>query len=131
VTELVVAAALLVGTRATQAVALVAVIVLLAGFTAWHVSLRRRRLLVPCRCFGSDAAAGFVASLTRNAALAAVAWVCLLTGGGELPMTLDGLSATVVVGGAILVWMSYGLLLAWPALLKKLPADVDAEVEVD
>jgi hypothetical protein len=119
--EVAVAAGLVVGTPASQRAALLALVAVLAGFSGWLVHLHRRRLRVPCRCFGSSADTRLGPALARNAAMAAVAAGCAVAGGGRLPFR-PGTSAVLTVVGAVLaVWGAYGVVLAWPALLKRLP----------
>jgi hypothetical protein len=124
--EVLAAAGLVVGTRASQRVALVAVLALLGAFSAWLVSLHRRRLKVPCRCFGSDAGTRLGPALARNAALAAVAAACLPGDAGDLPVEPSGSALLFVTGAVLALWGTYGVVLAWPALLKRLPDEATA-----
>lgn len=119
--ELLVAAGLVVGTAATQQAALVAVPVLLAAFTGWLAHLHRSRLRVPCRCFGSDGETRLGPAVVRNGVMAAVAVMCLPATDGPLPLPVGGASVLAVVGSVLLLWGAYGVVLAWPALLKRLP----------
>jgi uncharacterized membrane protein YphA (DoxX/SURF4 family) len=120
VAEVAVAIGLVVGTPTTQRVALAAALALLGAFSAWLANLHRRRLRVPCRCFGSDAATGVGAGLARNAVMAAVAAACLLAD-GPLPLEPSTAAVLTVGGSVVLLWAAYGVVLAWPALLKRVP----------
>lgn len=123
VVEVVVAIGLVVGTPTSQRLALAATLALLGAFSAWLARLHRRRLRVPCRCFGSDAAAGVGAGLARNAVMAAAAAACLVAE-GPLPLEPSVPAVTAVGGSVVLLWAAYGVVLAWPALLKRVPDEV-------
>lgn len=118
--EVAVAAGIVVGTPTSQRVALAVLVAMLGGFNGWLVHLDRRRVRVPCRCFGSDAQTRLGQALVRNAVLAAVAVLCL-GGDGPLPLAPTPLSLSVVVGAVVVLWASYGVVVAWPALLKRPP----------
>lgn len=124
--EVVAAAGLVVGTRTSQRVALVAVAVLLVAFSGWLLRLHRRRLRVPCRCFGSDGATRLGPALARNVAMAAVAVACLPGDAGDLPVEPSGSALLFVTGAVLALWGTYGVVLAWPALLKRLPDEATA-----
>lgn len=122
--EVAVAAGLVVGSAGTQQAALVAVLVLLAAFTGWLARLHRRRLRVPCRCFGSDGETRLGPAVARNGVMAGVAVACLPASGGPLPFPVSGSSVLAVAGSVLVLWAAYGVVLAWPALQKRLPDEV-------
>lgn len=92
-----------------------AALVLLSGFSLAIVRAARFRRdgEVPCGCFGSRQARSPGTLLGRNAALAFVALVALVGGGGrvprwELPSAGEALPATLaIVGVAIAAWAAW------------------------
>ena len=76
-------------------------VVLLAAFSAGVRSMIRRRVAVPCRCFGAGHRPPGPAHLVRNAILLAVAALGLvLTAAGAGPPPLGADAVLAVVAGA-------------------------------
>jgi hypothetical protein len=72
---------------------------LFLAFTGWMLLVRARRLNVSCGCFGSRANRVDWQSITRGAALAAIAGSCAVSGGGLYEKT----SPPSIVIGTVLV----------------------------
>ena len=113
--------------EATTALAVVAVpavgfvlgAVLLAGFTAVIVSMMRRRVRTPCRCFGAGERPPGAVHLVRNAVLFATAAAgggFAVTGAGpraDLPAAVVAAAVGVIVA-VLLIYLEDILALAQP-----------------